>query len=173
MLLPDMNQPQSIAFGVFLVLLGCSFGYKCYEALIKGRLLIWRGWMPFTLASPFVNHLPPGKNSLLQYKEAMWIHVIMGPMFFFLSVLCIAAGVDYIGFPGTEVVNSAMTGGKLGAAPAIVFNKRTGYAFPFFPHAVAHFGKLLGGKIGMDKKQQLYDSNGQMIEGTGGGEPGK
>jgi hypothetical protein len=168
-----MNQPQSIAFGVFLVLLGCSFGYKCYQALIKGRLLIWRGWMPFTLASPFVNHLPPGKNSLLQYKEAMWIHVIMGPMFFFLSVLCIAAGVDYIGFPGTEVVNSAMTGGKLGAAPAIVFNKRTGYAFPFFPHAVAHFGKLLGGKIGIDKKQQLYDSNGQMIEGTGGGEPGK
>jgi hypothetical protein len=170
MLLPDLSTPQSIAFGVFLVVLGCSFGWKCYQALIKGRLLIWRGWLPFTLVSPFINHLPPGKNSLLQWKEAMWIHVIMGPMFFFLALLCIAAGIDYIGFPGTEAINTVMTGGKLGAPPAIVFNKRTGYAFPFFPHAVAHFSKLLSGKIGLDKGHELYDNNGQMIEGTGGGE---
>jgi hypothetical protein len=88
-------------------------------------------------------------------------------MFFFLMVLCVAAGIDYIGFPGTEAVNSAMTGGKLGAPPAIVFNKRTGYAFPFFPHAVAHFSKLLGGKIGLDKKSQYYDST-EMVEGSSG-----
>jgi hypothetical protein len=167
MLLPDLNQPASIALGVFLIVLGCSFGWKCYQALIKGRLLIWRGWLPFTLISPFVNHLPPGKNSLLQWKEAMWIHVVMGPLFFFLMVLSIAAGIDYVGFPGTEAVNSAMTGGRLGAPPAIVFNKRTGYAFPFVPHAVAHFSKLLGGKIGLDKKQTYYDSD-EMIQGSDG-----
>ncbi len=164
MQIPVLSQPASIAFGVFLVVLGCSFAYKSYMAIVKGRLLIWQGWLPFTLVSPFVNHLPPGKNSLLKYKEAMWIHVIMGPVFFVLTILCVAAGVDYIGFPGTDAINSAMTGGKLGAAPAITFNKQRGYTFPILPRAAAHFGKLMGGKIGLNQKDSLYDANGQTDE---------
>lgn len=162
MSIPILSTPQSIAFGVLLIVLGISFGYKCYQALIKGRLLIWRGWLPFTLISPFTNHLPPGKNSLLQYKEAMWIHVIMGPLFFLLTVLCIAAGIDYLGFPGTESVNSAMVGGKLGVAPAITFNKQTGYKFPIIPKAMAHFGKIFGGKVGLNQKDALYDAAGDQ-----------
>ena len=87
----------------------------------------------------------------------------MGPMFLILLILCIAAGVDYIGFPGTETVNNVMVGGKLGVAPALTFDKRSGYRFPFIPRAGAHFGKLLGGKVGMNKKDELYDSDGKPV----------
>jgi hypothetical protein len=81
----------------------------------------------------------------------------MGPLFFCLFVLCVCAGVDYVGLPGTKLLNDAMTGGKLGVAPAITFNPRTGYTFPIVPRNLALLAKALSGKMNLDKKQQLYD----------------
>jgi hypothetical protein len=160
-MMPELSTPQSIAFGVLLIIVGASFGYKTWQALIRGRMLVWHGFLPFTIVSPFLTHLPPGKNSLVKWKEAMWVHVIFGPVFFIVMVLCIGAGIDFVGLPGTQTLNDLLTGNKAGAPPAIVFSKRTGYQFPFIPRASAHFGKLFGGRIGLNDKDKLYDTNGQ------------
>ncbi|HEY9684162.1 MAG TPA: hypothetical protein V6C86_21460 [Oculatellaceae cyanobacterium] len=159
--MPELPMPQSIAFGVLLIIVGASFGWKTWNALIKGRMLVWYGFLPFTIVSPFLTHLPPGKNSLVKWKEAMWVHVVFGPIFFCIMVLSIAAGIDFIGFSGTQTLNDLLTGNKLGAPPAITFSKTRGYQFPFIPRASAHFGKLFGGKLGLKDKDKLYDTNGQ------------
>jgi hypothetical protein len=155
--MPVLSTQQSIAFGVFLIILGLSFAYKGYEAMVKGKLLIWQGFLPFTMLSPFINHLPPRKNSLLKYKEGMWIHVIMGPLFLLLTVLFIAAGGDFVGYPATDNLNFFLTGGRLGAAPMLMFSKRTGYQFPFGPRLATAFGKMMSGKIEMKGKDRMVE----------------
>ena len=48
--LPDSAQ---IIVGVVFMLLGCSFMYKAFLAMIRGKLTYWDGFLPLTLLSPF------------------------------------------------------------------------------------------------------------------------
>jgi hypothetical protein len=152
--------------GVILIVLSFSFAYKTYLALIKGRLLYWDGFLPATILSPWILHLPPKnpKNSLSKYKEAMWVHVVMGPVFLISSLLCLGAGIDLIGLPGTRMINLAIAGGKEGRPPAIVFDKKSGYRFPIIPRTANQLGKMFGGKIGLAKDQQLYEQDNTSLD---------
>ncbi len=69
-LLPELTRSQAIALGVALFLLGGSFAWKGYNALVKGRMLIWKGFLPFTIVSPFVTHLPPTKTRCCNIRRA-------------------------------------------------------------------------------------------------------
>ena len=159
-----MSDPVwSKVIGVILIVLGFSFFYKSWVALIKGRMLYWDGFLPATIVSPWVVHIPPKnlEKSLTKYKEAMWVHVIMGPVFFITAILSLGAGIDMVGLPGTKMINLAFSGGREGAPPAIIFDPRTGYRFPIIPRAATQLSKIFGGKIGLSAKDQLYDSSGQ------------
>src|SRR5277367_6533367 len=96
--LPDSAQ---ILVGVIFMLLGVSFMYKAFLAMIRGKLFYWDGFLPLTIISPFTIHLPAGKNSLIKSTEALWVHLLMGPIFMFTSILFIAAGADLADLPGT------------------------------------------------------------------------
>lgn len=117
--------------------------------------MYWEGFLPFTLISPFLLHLPSGKKSLVKPAEGMWVHAVMAPIFGILSLLCFAAGADYTGLPGVATLNVAMNGFKYGHSDSIVFNRRTGYQFPFIPRSGAKLAKIFGGKIG-EKEDEKY-----------------
>ena len=152
----------SKVIGVVLIILGCSFFYKTWVAMIKGRMLYWDGFLPVTIVSPWIVHFPPKnpEKSLTKTKEAMWVHVIMGPVFFVTAVLSMGAGIDMVGLPGTKMLNLAFAGGREGAPPAIIFNPRSGYRFPIIPRASQQLAKIFGGKIDLQAKDALYDESG-------------
>ncbi len=147
--------------GVVLIVLSGSFAYKTYLALIKGRMYYWDGFLLGTIVSPWIVHLYPKnpKKSLTKHTEAMWVHVIMGPVFLITALLCLGAGVDLIGLPGTKMLNYAIAGGKEGQPPAVVFDAKTGYRFPIIPRTATHLSKVFGAKIGLNKKDELYSSD--------------
>jgi len=91
-----LTSPQaSLAVGILLMAVGVSFFYKAVIALIKGRTEYWTGFLPLTIISPFLIHLPGGTNSLIKYAEGMWVVAVMAPIFIVLSVLCSLAGAEY------------------------------------------------------------------------------
>ncbi len=157
-----MSDPVwSKVIGAILIVLGFSFFYKAWVALVKGRMLYWDGFLPATIVSPWVVHFPPKnlEKSLTKYKEAMWVHVVMGPVFFITAILSLGAGIDMVGLPGTKMINLAFSGGREGAPPAVIFNPRTGYRFPVIPRAATALSKVFGGKIELGQKDRLYDSD--------------
>ncbi len=159
-LIPQMSEPVSLVVGIFLMVIGISFGYKAYQAGIQGRVMYWEGFLPFTLISPFLLHLPGGKKSLIKPAEGMWVHAVMAPIFLVLSVLCFAAGADYTGLPGVATLNVAMNGFKWGRSDSVIFNRRTGYQFPIIPRAGKQLAKIFGGKIHEDEKEIYSHDNG-------------
>ncbi|CAN5340690.1 hypothetical protein BH10CYA1_BH10CYA1_16240 [soil metagenome] len=159
-LIPQMSEPVALIVGIFLMVIGISFGYKAYQAGIQGRVMYWEGFLPFTLISPFLLHLPGGKKSLIKPAEGMWVHAVMAPIFLVLSVLCFAAGADYTGLPGVATLNVAMNGFKWGRSDSVIFNRRTGYQFPIIPRAGKQLAKIFGGKIHEDENQVYSHDNG-------------
>src|ERR1700722_12213997 len=101
-----------IAIGIFLLLLGVSFTYKAFLANIKGKMSYWEGFLPFTMISLFTVHLPGSKNSLIKSTEGLWIHLIMGPVFMIVAIMCLGAGADLAGLPGTATANWVLSGGR-------------------------------------------------------------
>lgn len=154
-MLPIMSQPVALVFGIFLMVLGISFAYKTYSAGIQGRVMYWEGFLPFTLISPFILHIPGGKKSLIKPAEGLWVHAVMAPIFGVLAILCFAAGADYAGLPGVASLNVAMNGFKWGRADSIVFNRRTGYQFPIIPRSAKTLAKIMGAQIG-EKEEAKY-----------------
>jgi hypothetical protein len=150
-----MSQPVALVFGIFLMVVGVSFAYKTYVAGIQGRVMYWEGFLPFTLLSPFLLHLPGGKKSLIKPAEGLWVHAVMAPIFLVLSILCLAAGADYTGLPGVATLNVAMNGFKWGRADSIVFNRRSGYQFPIVPRSAKTLAKIFGAKVG-EKEEDKY-----------------
>lgn len=122
---------QDIALGIVLIVLGLSFAYKCFQASVLGKVTYWTGFLPFTIISPFLIHLPASKRSLIRETQALWVYVVMGPLFFVASMLLIEAGFDIAGLPGTDTVNLLVNGGNKLRPPAITFDKRHyKYEFP-------------------------------------------
>jgi hypothetical protein len=123
-MIPQMSEPVALVVGIFLMVLGVSFLYKAYQAGIQGRLMYWEGFLPFTLISPFLLHLPAGKRSLVKPAEGLWVHAVMAPIFGVIGILMLAAGADYTGLPGVATLNVAMNGFKWGRSDSVVFNRR-------------------------------------------------
>lgn len=126
--------------GVLLLIATLSFGYKAFLAMVQGKVWIWTGFLPFTLISPWLVHLPPKENSLTKEVQGMWVHMVMGPLMFVTTILTACAGADLVGWPGSESVNKAFAAINPDKTPAIVFNQtRYTYSFP----AMAKAGKKL------------------------------
>ncbi len=121
---------KDLAFAAVLITLGISFGYKCVIATFVGRSSYWSGFLPVGIVSPLFIHLPAGKNSLIKPVQGWWVHVLLGPIFFLCSLLCLASGADLVGLPGTQTVNFIMTFGREDVPPAITFSKGEGFKFP-------------------------------------------
>ncbi|HEY9678407.1 MAG TPA: hypothetical protein V6C76_10380 [Drouetiella sp.] len=153
-----MSDTVALVFGIFLMVLGISFAFKAYQAGIQGRCMYWSGFLPLTLISPFLLHLPSGKKSLVKPAEGMWVHAVMAPIFLVLSILMFAAGADFTGLPGVATLNVAMNGFKYGRSDSVVFNRRTGYQFPFIARGSKQLAKLFGSKIG-EKDEEKYVHN--------------
>lgn len=168
MMLPVMSDQVALVFGIFLMVLGISFAYKAYQAGIQGRVMYWEGFLPFTIISPFLLHLPAGKKSLVKPAEGMWVHAIIAPIFLVLSVLCFAAGADYTGLPGVATLNVAMNGFKWGRADSVVFNRRTGYQFPIIPRSGKQLAKIFGAKIHEDEDQKYSHDQGSYNQAQDG-----
>src|SRR5271154_823409 len=116
-----------IVIGWVVMILGGSFGYKCYRAAIQGKLTYWSGFLPFSLVSPFLVHSKAKEGTLVKDTTGLWVHLFMGPLFFVLCALLIAIGADLAGFHGTETLNLILGAGNPSAPPAIVYNKN--YSF--------------------------------------------
>ena len=154
-----LTSPQaSLAVGILLMAVGVSFFYKAIIALVKGRVEYWTGFLPLTIISPFLIHLPGSKNSLIKCAEGMWVVAVMAPLFIVLSVLCSLAGAEYAGMPAVESMNSALHGGTDGTA-VIAFSKTHGFAFPVLAHASPALKNVFGSAINLDSKQEIVPRN--------------
>jgi len=162
--------PQAwFVFGVILSVLGLSFFWKAFQAMVKGRLKYWDGFLPLTLASLFLLHGPTGMRSLIKETEGLWVHMIFGPIYMFTAILCLAAGMDMCFLPGTSTVNLVINGGKIGSE-AVIFDKNligtpstlfTGYRFPIVNRAYPVLAKLFGTKA--DTKDKLTPDNQESL----------
>ncbi len=149
---------QSIILGIVLMILGVSFAYKCIVAAFFGKTYYWEGFLPFTLVSPMFIHWPPGKKSLIKTGHAWWIHISLGPIFFFSTLVCFAAGADQLGLPGTNYINYFLSMGRPDAAPAIVYDKETGYKFPILGKATETILKgVTSTKMDLREGEKLHE----------------
>ena len=161
------------AIGVVVIVLGCSFIYKGWLAMVLGRFYYWSGFLPMTLISPWVIHVPPSKRSLIKTKEGMLAHMVIGPSFMFCAILCICAGADLVGLPGTKTLNIIVNGGDQARPTAISFDENTGrYTFPivtitwtkvyrnFFNKRIDEDHDFFGRKI-----EHMYEAPEKTIDG--------
>ncbi len=58
----------------FLLMRGLLFCWKAYQAMVKGKMKYWHGFLPFTFVSPFVMHLPAGKVRLPKKPKDCGLH---------------------------------------------------------------------------------------------------
>lgn len=136
------------SLGVFLVLLGLSYAYRFLLAALWGKMWYWKGFLPITIVSPLFIHFPPGKNSLIHTKQDWWVHIVLGPIFFFASVGCLAAGADQLGYDGTNKVNNLVQSGveffgHKGIEPFITYSPTQGYRFPILDRSSKQVIKTL------------------------------
>lgn len=155
-----LSQSQSIGFGVFLIVLGLVFAWKCYQSVLAMRTLTWKDCLPLTMLSPFMNHLAPANYVLLQQRIGVWVGFVMTPIFLSLCILSAVAGFEYLGYSVTTTFNDAMNSGHAGR-PSIVFDRQTGYRFPIVPWLIGHYSKVFGERHLLDDR---FDTNGSSQE---------
>lgn len=153
--IPAMPSHIQVLVGVLLMLAGVSFVYKGWQATVNGKLTYWDGFLPFTIISPFILHLPSGKRSLVKTTEGLWVHLLMGPVFLLTAVFCLSAGGDFVGLPGTQTVNTIIAGGKAGRPVAIIFDKRYGYKFPCLSRSGEQLAKIFGKEIDLKSEDRM------------------
>lgn len=157
----DKLPPQGqIIAGVLIMILGVSFAWKAFQAMVKGKLKYWEGFLPFTLISLFTLHGPSGKRSLIKETEGLWVHMVMGPIYLITSVLVLCAGADIANLPGTMLLNTVLQGGKAGTA--ISFDKHYGYKFPILARALPVFKKLFSSEADLKNSDRLYENHGSL-----------
>ncbi len=81
--------------------------------------------------------------------------MLMGPLFMFCAILCLAAGADLVNLPGTSTVNMVFGNGGKAGSDAITFDKHSGYRFPIINKAKPVFAKLFGGDVGTGSKDKM------------------
>lgn len=137
------NPIARIAIGLLILAIGFSFAWKGWTGCVLGRFNYWSGFLPLTMISPWLVHLPKGERSLVKTKEGMLAHVFLGPSFFFCSVLFICAGADMVGLPGTNTLNSIINGFDSSKPVAVSFDSTTGrYDSPLLRKASKKWFKM-------------------------------
>jgi hypothetical protein len=148
----------TIVIGIIVILLGISFAYRFIRASVLGKVNYWAGFLPISIVSPLLIHIPPppsppvgkrstgvhpvtGKRSLIREATGFWVHIVMGPIFLILSILFLTAGFDLVGLPGSETLNLILNGGNRLAPTAVTYDKRYTFQFPIFVRALKKFGK--------------------------------
>jgi hypothetical protein len=151
------NQPLDLALGLFVVILGCSFAYKFVVASVLGRCSYWAGFLPITMISPWLVHLPASsKRSLTHQAQGLWVHLIMGPSFLICAILCFAAGTEFMGLPGISTLNLILAGGNTGRPSAVAFDRHSGFRFPFLQRSSQTFGhRVAKVQLGVDADKKM------------------
>jgi hypothetical protein len=152
---------QETALAVALIVIGLSFAFKFFRAVILGKLWYWTGFLPFTLISPFVILWHGSKRSLIREAQGFWVYVLMGPIFLILSILLIEAGLDLFGVPATDSINYVINGGNTLRPPAIRFDKqRYAYSFPFLVRGGGQFvEKINKYSVPLSEKDKLLHTH--------------
>jgi hypothetical protein len=150
--LPD---PVWTALGLLVAAIGFSFLYKGWNALVLGRIHYWSGFLPLSLISPFLIHLPAGKNSLVKKKEGLLCHMLVGPLFFLIALPCLVLGADLLGLGGTRFANLVLNAGNTAKAPAITYSRPLDYHFPIVGRSESRFQQILGQKMPEDPSRRL------------------
>jgi hypothetical protein len=158
--MPNISNVE-LVIGIVLVLLGISFAYKTYLASVLGKCYYWTGFLPLTVISPWVCHLPPAsKRSLTKTAHGLWVHFFMGPIYLVCTVLCFVAGAEFLGLPGVSSLNYVLVGGNLGKAACVAFNKHTGFRFPFLERSRDTMAKRI------EKVQLMTSQDRQLLPDT-------
>ncbi len=148
-----------IFIGLLVLVLGCSFAYKCFQAAVLGKMTYWSGFLPLSVFSPLFTHLPAAKNSLVKETSGLWVHLLMGPIFFIISILMLCAGADLVGLPGTDSLNYIINGGDQDAPLAVTYDKRYTFRFPFLVRAGTKLGLYLNNvQFAIRDKDRMADN---------------
>lgn len=157
-----------------LLLLGASFIYKAVLAIFWGRTRYWHGFVPISIISPLFIHLPASERSPIKTTHQWWVHILLGPIFLFLGLGCLASGADLLGWEGTKSVNRMLTlgqehvkdkDGKIRAVkPLIVFDREKGYSFPMVKRLKKHFVGIFNKPIFNTNQQKQGQVQGQAGE---------
>jgi hypothetical protein len=160
----SMGPQASLVVGILLMLLGSSFLYKAAMAGTRGTMQYWSGFLPLSLISPFVLHLPASKNSLVKRAEGLWVYLLMAPLFGFTAFFCLMAGAEFAGMPAVNTFNQAVHGGRAGA-PVILFSASKGFSFPVLGSTpVSNLMKALNIPINLEPSQQMVPENHESLE---------
>lgn len=177
-----LSEPiPKMIFGFLVFVMGISFLYKGWNACVLGRFYYWSGFLPLTMISPWMTHLPPSKRSLIKKKEGMLAHIFIGPSFFLCAVLCLCAGSDLMGWPGTKTLNLVLNGGDANKPTAVSFDENTGrYTFPIltksggklykqlFESKISEDKDIIGRKLDKMIPDQERNIDGAMVKNAGG-----
>jgi hypothetical protein len=156
------------ATGILLILVGLSFCYKFFLASVLGRVSYWAGFLPLTIVSPFMIHLPAGKKSLIKRTHGLWVHIVLGPAFLCCAVLSLAAGADLAGLPGVDTLNWILNGGDYSKPQAVRFS-HVNYAlsFPILTRAGARLSKSIDKfQLPEQEKDKLVHHDGESYSAS-------
>ena len=160
-----------VLFGLFLIVLGISFGWKFIQASFLGKVNYWGGiekvhWLfhPITIfVTPIFVHTPPSAKNLIKTRQAGYVHLFWGPIFFLTSLMLLVSGADFLGLPGTSAMNFVLTCGRSDIPPAITYQPPFTYKFPILKKARKTVIRLLTADIlfkDKDKTTNLYSIKG-------------
>lgn len=181
-----------IVVGGALVVLGFSFIYKAQLAALQGRVRFWTGlehfgflFVPITILTPFFTHLPSSEKSLIVDRRSLYNHLLYGPLFLLVALMCITSGADLVGLPGARIMNTILTFGRqtmpytdpttgvrreVPIPPAVVYTPPVGdswigsYKFPLIKRARLTVFRTLTTKINFNKSSSLnsFERNGSV-----------
>lgn len=163
-----------LVLGFLIFCLGVIYACKCFQASIYGRVDYWQGLEPFgwtfkpmtILITPFFCLTKASEKKLIRTKMSGWVHLFWGPVFFLAALMMLTAGADFMGLPGSRVMNDVLTfGGRTGKA-AIVYTPPFGYKFPIVKRARRVVFNFLTQKITFDKSKSLnsFEREGKDIK---------
>lgn len=157
-----------LVLGFLVFVLGVMYAVKFFQASIMGKVSYWVGleafhgatlgfiFVPLTiLITPLFCLGKPDDKKLIRTKIAPWVHLFWGPVFFLASLMCMTAGADFMGFPGSTIMNTVLTFGRQDVPPAIVYTPPFGYKFPILKKARKVVFKFLTQQIAFDKRKSL------------------
>jgi hypothetical protein len=180
--IPDTMWPAlRLVMGFAILVLGLSFAWKFYQAAFLGRVAYWTGlekfgflFAPITLfISPMLCHLPyDPKNSLIQERQQLWVHLFFGPVFFVSALMCMTSGFDLMKLPGSTCLNTILTLGRRDIPQCIVYTPPGDtqligqYKLPFVKKATKVVLRALVTKVPEDKKNSYnaYEQKGEDVE---------
>ena len=163
-----------LVLGFLIFVVGAVYAIKFFHASVTGKVAYWVGLEPFgwyfvpitILVTPFFCLAQPSDKTLIRWKSAAWVHLFWGPVFFLASLMCLTAGADFMGFPGSRVMNTVLTFGRLDIPPAIVYTPPFGYKFPIIKKARKVVFRFLTQDIKTDPKKSLnnFERMGQNVD---------